>query len=268
MSEFADVEERLARYQPAAPSDAARRRTAELLGSGTGAGARRWRLVAAGLALALLAPAAWWARQLWVVQDASAGIPAEFVQKWAANSPEIVPDARSYARVVVVLFTDWQCSPCVDLYPALTSLVESYNRAHKGQVDLIVRDWPLSSTCNPHVPVDTHQVACDLASAVRVSRKHGREAAMIDWIRSNRDRFGDPGAAEAIHGELRRLLGGIDVATESAEALAAVRQEVSGNSGLRISATPTVFVNGRRLMNPTASLVDWGIRLELAGSHK
>lgn len=267
MSEFADIEERLARYQPATPSDAARGRTAELLRAGTGAGTRRWKLMAGCLALALLVTTPWWARQLWVEQDVSAPIPEEFAQKWAASSPEIVPDVQSHARVVIVLFTDWQCPPCVDLYPDLTSLVESYNRAHKGQVDLIVRDWPLSSTCNPHVPVDTHQVACDLAAAVRVSRKHAREAAMIDWIRSNRDRLNDPDAANSIRDELRRLLVGADLDTELAAAAASVREDVS-ESAVIINATPTVFVNGIRLVNPPPSVVEWAIRLELARTSK
>jgi len=263
MNEFADLEERLARYRPATPSDAARRRTAALLHAGTGAGTRRWRLVAAGLALALLSTTAWWVRQLSLEQDASAAIPQDFAQKWAASSREIVADAQSDARVIIVLFTDWQCPPCVDLYPDLTSLVESYNRAHKGQVDLIVRDWPLSSACNPHVPVVRYQVACDLASAVRVSRKHAREAAMVDWIRSNRDRLSDPDAANSIRNELGRLLVGADLDAELAAAAASVREDVSG-SAVIINATPTVFVNGIRLVNPTPSVVEWAIRLELA----
>ena len=90
---------------------------------------------------------------------------------------------------------------------------------------------------------------------------------MIDWIRANRDRLSDPDAADSIRNELRRLLVGADLDTELAAAAASVREDVSG-SAVIINATPTVFVNGIRLVNPPPSVVEWAIRLELARTSK
>jgi thiol-disulfide isomerase/thioredoxin len=266
-NEFADIEERLARYRPATPSDEARRRTAALIQSRSSVMAGRWRPVAASVALLLLATAAWWMRDLWQDRDAAAAIPEAFVQGWASSPRETVPGFTTHAKVSIVFYTDWQCPPCLDLYPALTALVKSYNEAREGPVDLIVRDWPWSSTCNPHVPTDMHRVACELASAVRVSRKHGRETEMVDWIRSNRDRLTDPDAATRVKEELRRLLAGIDVETQDAAAAAELREDVSGTP-VAIDATPTVFVNGVRLVSPHVTAIDWAIRLELSRTSR
>jgi len=85
-----------------------------------------------------------------------------------------------------------------------------------------------------------HQVACDLASAIRVSRKHGREAARVDWIGSNRNNLTDPEAATSIRNELRGFLTGADPGTELAAASASVREDLS-QPAVMIGATPTVF---------------------------
>ena len=90
---------------------------------------------------------------------------------------------------------------------------------------------------------------------------------MVDWIRSNRDRLGDPDAANRIRNELRRLLIGADLDADLAAAAASVRENVSW-SAVIISATPTVFVNGVRLINPDTAVIDWAIRLELARLSK
>jgi thiol-disulfide isomerase/thioredoxin len=262
--EFGDIEERLARYRPATPSEAARQRTEALFNAGTGAGTRRWRLVAACAALGLLATTVWWVGQSGPEPGVSAPIPEEFVQKWTARPREVVPGiGPSHARVSVVLFTDWQCPPCIDIYPELIALVKSYNEAREGTVDLVVRDWPWNSRCNPGVPTEMHHVTCELAAAVRVSRKHGRETGMIDWIRSNRDRLAEPETANRIHDELRRLLAGIDVVTEYAAAGDELRDDVTA-SDVTIAGTPTIFVNGVRMTNPQIAVIDWAIRLELS----
>ena len=262
--EFADVESRLGRYQPSRPSEDARRRMEALFHPGSATTPRRWRLVAAGITLPLIALVAWWALRPAQEPMQAVAIPDEFAKTFSAIPREPMPPFDGHAAVVVMLFNDWQCPPCADFYAELQRIVATHNRAGGGRVVLVTRDWPFNQKCNSESPGEMHRLACELAVAVRIARRHGRESTRVDWIRSRRNQFDDPSAGDAINDALRRLLGRIDLQAEQVEALTAIEQDVVDGSRLQVNRTPTVFVNGHRLTPSKPQDIDWAIRLELA----
>jgi protein-disulfide isomerase len=264
MSEFVDVEACLMRYRPAAPSEAARLRIAALVRAEPRVSAQRWRLVAACVAIALLSAAGWWASHGWLDPGAAEPIPDEFARKWAASPRETLVGAATHSRVAIELFMDWQCPSCLVLQRDLAPILALYEQTQAGQISLIVRDWPWSPTCNPHVPGEMHHVACEAAAAVRVTRNHQRDVEMIDWLRANQERLNDPGARARVLHEAARLVPIPDLDAEHAAAMTAIQEDIALGAALRIGATPTVFVNGVRLMTPKAAEVRWAIELELA----
>lgn len=86
---------------------------------------------------------------------------------------------------------------------------------------------------------------------------------MIDWLRVNDRSLQESGARDRVLSEAARLASAPDFDSEYAAAMTAVREDIALGSTLRIGATPTVFVNGVRLVTPKANEVQWAIELEL-----
>ena len=264
--EFKELEARLRRYQPAGPSAAAQQRTATVLRVTPRHTRRLVTLVAAAAVMALLAGLAWWMprRAGETAAPQVSSIPEKFRTAWAAVPREPFQESASASPVTVVLFTDWECPPCLTLYWELKPILDRYERVRPRTVTFVVEDWPWNTHCNPEVPVTMHAAACDLAAAVRLARGRGREAEMVDWIRRNHDRLKDADAAARIRGEAGRLSGAGDIDRAFASTLATIQHSVSRHVPRGIRATPTVFVNGARLQTTQAEHVQWAIHLELA----
>ena len=275
--EFDAVEERLRRYRPAGPSPSARARTEAALRRSQQSSTRRWRAAVAVVILTpVLSAVAWCTVHVTrpgvsgvKTTPVSAGaIPEAFAVEWAARSRATLPAMITDNRVVVVVFMDWQCPGCLDLYPMLASLVESYERPLAGRVSLVSRDYPWNARCNPYTTTMIHQAACEAAAAVRMARGRGREEAMIDWILADPDRLNDPGVVDRIRAEAERLMEGLDFDAEYTSALAAMQEDEALGQQLGVNVTPTVFVNGVLVpdlnwKSGDLSALDWAIRLEL-----
>lgn len=264
--EFKELEARLRRYQPAGPSAGAQQRTATVLRA-TPVRTQRLRTgLTVAAAIAVLAVLAWWmprrADETPAPQVSS--IPEKFRTAWAAVPREPFQESASASPVTVVLFTDWECEPCLTLYADMKPILQRYERVRPRTVTLVVEDWPWNTQCNPEVPVTMHAAACELAAAVRLARDRGREAEMVDWIRRNHDRLKDADAVARIRDEAGRLSGVGDIDRAFASALAAIQHSVSRYALRGVRATPTLFVNGARLQTTQAEHVQWAIQLELA----
>ena len=133
MNEFADLERRLAQYQPAAPSDEARRRMASLLHRKPGTAGRRARFAALALAIAGLATVPWWVHRLSRDSDGIGPVPEDFANAWAGRPREPVAAPPTHAQVVVVVFNDWLCITCATLYPEVVRIIESFERTRPGR---------------------------------------------------------------------------------------------------------------------------------------
>ena len=264
--EFKELEARLRRYQPVGPSAAAQQRTSTILRATPRPTRRLVTLVAAAAVIALLAGLAWWMPRRGGETSAPqvSSIPEKFRTAWAAVPREPFQETASASPVTVVLFTDWECDPCLTLYAEMKPILQRYERVRPRTVTLVVEDWPWNTQCNPEVPVTMHAAACELAAAVRLARDRGREAEMVDWIRRNHDRLKDADAATRIRGEAGRLSGAGDIDRAFASTLAAIQHSVARHVPRGIRATPTVFVNGARLQTTQAEHVQWAIQLELA----
>ena len=264
--EFKELEARLRRYQPVGPSAAAQQRTATILRATPRNTRRLVTLVAAVAVIALLAGLTWWMphRVDETAPPQVSSIPEKFRTAWAAVPREPFQETASASPVTVVLFTDWECDPCLTLYAEMKPILQRYERVRPRTVTLVVEDWPWNTQCNPEVPVTMHAAACELAAAVRLARDRGRETEMVDWIRRNHDRLKDADAAARIRNEAGRLSGAGDVDGAFASTLAAIQHSVSRHVPRGIRATPTVFVNGARLQTTQAEHVQWAIQLELA----
>jgi len=271
MNEFDDVETALARYRPAVPSADATTRIA----SGLTMAPRLWRrpwVRAAAAVVVLSVPALWWAvsqrgeRQAVSIAD----VPAWFVEDWNKRPRTTIPGVDAKADVIVVQFNDWQCPPCLQLYVALEALFADYERTHPGTIARVLLDWPWNARCNPSLAgvQGGHVAACEAAAAVRLAREHGRGDELVDWLSANRQSLDGPDAAGRIIQETKELLPGIDVEAGLSAQNEGIANDVAIGRSLRVSQTPTSFINGVKLKTIRADEVEWGIKLELARLQK
>ena len=97
--------------------------------------------------------------------------------------------ASGEGRAQLVIFNDYQCPKCAG---AGWAAVQQATQAFDGQLDVIVRQYPLCGTCNPHVQSAFHPKACEAAYAAEAARLQGGEKAfqrMHDLLHANADKL-------------------------------------------------------------------------------
>ena len=158
------------------------------------------------------------------------------------------------APVRVVEFSDFLCPFCRSLAGAFASFVpQSGNR-----VAVYFKNYPLDQSCNPDLKTTIHAGACALALGGLCAHDQGKFWAYHDKVYSS-----PPPSASAK--DVARLAGeaGLDAAAlesclTSAKTRERLARQIAEAHGAGVEATPTVFINGRRLprINDFIQMVD------------
>jgi uncharacterized membrane protein/protein-disulfide isomerase len=163
-------------------------------------------------------------------------------ERWYVAQPRVplVLPAEG-AKVLIVKFNDFQCPPCRQSHLAYMPVIGKYEAEHPGAVHYVLKDYPLSSDCNPNVVGGgPHPSACVAAVAVRLARLHGREEAMIDWLFANQPQLTPPLVRHAAHdvGQVN------DFDAKYPATLESVKSDIALGKQLGVKSTPTFFING------------------------
>jgi protein-disulfide isomerase/uncharacterized membrane protein len=158
------------------------------------------------------------------------------------------------APVRVVEYSDFLCPFCRSLAGAFASfLPQSSNR-----VAVYFKNYPLEAACNPNLKTTIHVGACALALGGLCAQDQGKFWPYHDKV------YSQPPANPAAK-DVARLAGeaGLDaVALEACLTSAKTRErlgaQIAEAHGAGVEATPTVFINGRRLtrINDFVQMVD------------
>jgi predicted DsbA family dithiol-disulfide isomerase len=156
----------------------------------------------------------------------------------------------------LTVFTDFQCPAC---YCNSLHIRRRIATAFDGRLRLRVRHFPLCRHCNPDVAVDSHRAACEAARAAEAARLVGGEKAFDGMCaslfahRKSLDR--------SVYLSVARSMG-LDV-DRFIEAMSgdAVRRIVASDVELAreigVTATPAMFLNGRRITDICMAPVFW-----------
>jgi protein-disulfide isomerase len=159
------------------------------------------------------------------------------------------------ATVTLVEYSDFECPVCRGLHDALRGLLPNY-----PQVRVVFKDFPLESI---------HPWARTGALAGRCAYQEKPEAfwKMYDSIYDNQEII----SASNAWAKMADYAGqaGLNADTFKAcmagpEAAAAVDASRANGQQLEVNSTPTVFVNGRRLVGADARALEQYIQYELA----
>lgn len=166
------------------------------------------------------------------------------------NSPSMGPAS---APITIVEFSDFQCPSCRQLHDALKTVATDY-----PQVRIVFKNFPL---------VQIHPWAMTAAIAGRCAYQQSPQAfwKIYDLIFDNQQVI-SPGNA------WQKMLdygsqAGLEPQTFRAcmsgpEATQAIEQNIKEGQSLNIASTPTVFLNGHRLVGPDRPLLDQYIQFE------
>lgn len=150
-----------------------------------------------------------------------------------------------------VIFSDFECSSCAEMHRVVHRLHEDLGR----RLCIVHKDFPLSAACNPgrhevRAPDSAH--SCEAAAVAEAARRLGGSDAfwrMADLMFEHQHRLSRP-AYEEFTRRLGLNLEAMACLQEEPEVLQQVREDAQAGTGLNVRATPTVFLDGRRLDNP------------------
>jgi uncharacterized membrane protein/protein-disulfide isomerase len=171
--------------------------------------------------------------------------------------PLVVPNDG--AAVVIVKFNDYQCPPCRQTFMEYKAVFAKWAKQQPGKVRYLTRDYPLERECNAFVNQDLHPSACEAAVAVRLAREKGKAEAMEDWVFANQPSLTPAGVKAA----MSTVAGVTDFDSRYAATLELVKADIAQGSSLKVSGTPTFFMNGMRLPGLRAEYFDAAIAWEL-----
>lgn len=167
--------------------------------------------------------------------------------------------AAGNAAVVLVKFNDYQCPPCRQTYMQYKPILAKYEQSNPGKVRLVTRDYPLEPECNAFAPGGQHTAACESAVAVRLAKDHGKGEAMEEWLFSNQPTLTSQAVKDAA-----RTVGDVpDFDAKYPNTLTLVRADIAQGGTLKVTGTPTFFLNGIRLPNLQPQFLDVAIAWEL-----
>jgi len=171
--------------------------------------------------------------------------------------PLLVPNDG--AAVVVVKFNDYQCPPCRQTFMEYKPIFAKWAKQQPGKVRYVTRDFALERECNAFVNQDLHPAACEAAVAVRLAREKGKADAMEDWLFANQPSLSPASVKSAV----QTVAGVTDFDARYAATLELVKADIAQGSALKVSGTPTFYMNGMRLPGLRAEYFDAAIAWEL-----
>jgi protein-disulfide isomerase len=148
------------------------------------------------------------------------------------------PNVKVSSPVVLEEYGDYQCPPCGMLYPVLKEIEHEYG----DQLRVVFRHYPLTKI---------HKHAMMAAQAAEAARNQGKFWEMHDRLYRNQNVWKDlPDGRPTFIGYAREL--GLNVERfsremDSPEVQQRITSEMQRGSGVGVTGTPTVFIEGQML---------------------
>jgi uncharacterized membrane protein/protein-disulfide isomerase len=167
------------------------------------------------------------------------------LEQWWAVQPqaELPVPAAEGTRVLIVMFSDYQCPGCRAAHDALKPVLARY----QGQgVEVVMKHYPLEPECNPNAATMNHYGSCEAAAAYEMAKSTPHLAKLDDWLFANQQTL----TKDVVRDAAREQAGINDFDARYEAALQTVRTDAGLGKLLNVNSTPTIYVNGRKV-NPS-----------------
>lgn len=157
------------------------------------------------------------------------------------------------AAVTIIEFTDFQCPTCAAMHPILEEVLKSYGT----KVRFVVRDFPLPMHANA-------RKAAEAANAAHAQGKFFEYAALL----FNRQNELDVPSLKKYATEIGLDRVRFDAALDSGKFAEEVRRDIAQGELYGVGGTPTIFINGVKLIELTSEALRAAIDRALASGPK
>jgi protein-disulfide isomerase/uncharacterized membrane protein len=186
---------------------------------------------------------------------------SEKAQREFETAPPVAFDLESTpargpasAPVKVVEFSDFMCPYCRNLAVALTQFIPQAG----GRLVVFFKNYPLDNTCNPKLPRATHPGACNLALGSVCAQNQGKFEAYHDRVFATELQNPQPADVVRLAGEAGLNAQAMQGCLDDPQTRKALDAQIAEGNRVGITATPTLFVNGKKLprINDFVAVVD------------
>ncbi|HEX9781053.1 MAG TPA: vitamin K epoxide reductase family protein [bacterium] len=165
----------------------------------------------------------------------------EFIKRAERINIDIAGDpvkGAAAGRLQLIEFSDFLCPVCSRAAHINTIILAS----RRDDAQLAFKHFPLDSACNPAVDHNVHPGACRIAEAAECAHEQGKFWSFHDRVFESA-----PYRIQRLESDLESL--GLDLnrfreCVASGEGRRAVERDIAEGARLRLSSTPTYFVNG------------------------
>ena len=165
----------------------------------------------------------------------------EIARWWELQPKTDVAIPAGGAKVLVAIFSDYQCPHCRAAHEAYRSVVAKY--AADASVRFVLKHFPLEGECNRFAANGQHSAACEAAAAVVLARTTGKAGQLEEWLFANQQKLTPSGVRVAA-----KEVGGLaDFNGGYADALKEVTADANLGGALGVGSTPSLFLNSRKL---------------------
>lgn len=154
------------------------------------------------------------------------------------------------APIQIVEFADYECPACRRMYRSMKEILKGY----EGKYLFVFKNYPLDKACNPSMTREAHQYACTAAYFSRCAGEQGKfwESMEILFLR-------DPDLGELSRESLTSE-GAKELSLDEDAVVECMRtdryrerilRDISEGERAQLQGTPSVWVNGKAVNNPT-----------------
>ncbi len=150
------------------------------------------------------------------------------------------------ARVKIIVFTDFSCSACVHFLSIEKRLMGRY----PGGLEIVHYNYPVDASCNPHIQESSHPDSCVASRALIAAGGRSIFEGFLGRYIENYETGGHGGFNSATACAL--LPEGMAAAAFQQDMNSEItsqilKRDIELGWNLKIQATPTIFIDGRRM---------------------
>lgn len=173
------------------------------------------------------------------------GQPFVQMPMFSSNAGPRLGFQGDHPPVQIVEFFDYQCPACAMAANQMRFLLKRYG----DRIQLLPKNFPLDKGCNPYVHVRIHDFACAAAKAAYCAFRQGH----YEEYASQLFQHGHDVTPERLRDWASQMgidIHAFDTCMGSEETKNALLADMDLANQLRVTSTPTFFVNGRRVEGP------------------
>ena len=154
------------------------------------------------------------------------------------------------AKVTIVVFSDFQCPACKNMDKKLLTIFNDYG----NQILIVHKNFPLDMKCNSSLSSPIHPYACDTAVLARCAGQYDKFWEYHDLAYQNQSQT-NPISIKSWASSLGLTNSQIEACLKSKGMHEKIKDDIKLGLKVGVNATPTVFINGRKVIDSRSSSI-------------